>query len=70
VGDKISIPKLPRGSVTPNIQGIPNVSEMNIKNIIDSTNTHTAEINKALEKMGEEKEQRYQDGVTREKRMI
>lgn len=43
---------------------------MNIKNIIDSTNTHTAEINKALEKMGEEKEQRYQDGVTREKRMI
>lgn len=66
----MSIPKLPRGSIIPNIQSVPNVSEMNIKNIIDSTNIHTAEINKALEKMGEEKEQRYQDGVTREKRMI
>lgn len=68
--DKMNMPKLPKGSVLPNIQTIPNISQAHIRSIIDDTNRHTQEINEAIEKMGEEREQRYQDGVTREKRMI
>ena len=66
----MSIPSLPKGSIIPNVKNIPNISQMHLNSIIESTNIHTEEINKALEKMSDEREQRYQDGVSREERMI
>lgn len=66
----MSIPSLPKGPIIPNVKNIPNISQMHLNSIIESTNIHTEEINKALEKMSDEREQRYQDGVSREERMI
>ena len=66
----MSIPSLPKGPIIPNVKNIPNISQMRLNSIIESTNIHTEEINKALEKMSDEREQRYQDGVSREERMI
>lgn len=66
----MGIPSLPKGPIIPNVKNIPNISQMHLNSIIESANIHTEEINKALEKMSDEREQRYQDGVSREERMI
>lgn len=66
----MSIPSLPRGSIIPNIKPIPNVYQEHLASIVESTNLHTEQINKELERISEEREKRYQDGVTREERMI
>ena len=66
----MSIPSLPRGSIIPNIKPIPNVYQEHLTSIVESTNLHTEQINKELERISEEREKRYQDGVTREERMI
>lgn len=66
----MSIPSLPRGSIMPNIKPIPNVYQEHLASIVESTNLHTEQINKELERISEEREKRYQDGVTREERMI
>ena len=66
----MSIPSLPRGSIIPNIKPVPNVYQEHLASIVESTNLHTEQINKELERISEEREKRYQDGVTREERMI
>ena len=66
----MSIPSLPRGSIIPNIKPIPNVYQEHLASIVENTNLHTEQINKELERISEEREKRYQDGVTREERMI
>jgi len=66
----MSIPSLPRGSIIPNIKPIPNVYQEHLASIVESTKLHTEQINKELERISEEREKRYQDGVTREERMI
>ena len=66
----MNIPSLPKGPIIPNIPTIPDVSWMHLNSIIEEASIHTAEINKALEEMSNEREQRYQDGVSREERMI
>ena len=66
----MSIPSLPRGSIISNIKPIPNVYQEHLASIVESTNLHTEQINKELERISEEREKRYQDGVTREERMI
>ena len=66
----MNIPSLPKGPIIPNIPTIPDVSQMHLNSIIEEASIHTAEINKALEEMSNEREQRYQDGVSREERMI
>ena len=66
----MSIPSLPRGSIMPNITPIPNVYQEHLASIVESTNLHTEQINKELERISEEREKRYQDEVTREERMI
>ena len=66
----MSIPSLPRGSIIPNIKPKPNVYQEHLASIVESTNLHTEQINKELERISEEREKRYQDEVTREERMI
>ena len=66
----MSIPKLPKGSIIPNIQSVPNVAEIRLRNLVENTSNQTEAISKALDEKRKESEQRYQDGVTREKRMI
>lgn len=66
----MSIPSLPRGSIIPNIKPIPNVYQEHLDSIVKNTNIHTEQINKELERISEEREKRYQDGVIREERMI
>lgn len=66
----MNIPNLSKGPIIPNIQSIPNVTQAHFTNIINSANIHAEEINKEFKKLSEEREKRYQDGVTREERMI
>ena len=67
----MSIPSLSKGPIIPNVKPVvPNVYQEHLSSIIESANEHTAQINKELEKISEEREKRYQDGVTREEKMI
>ena len=67
----MSIPSLSKGPIIPNVKPVvTNVYQEHLSSIIESANEHTAQINKELEKISEEREKRYQDGVTREEKMI
>jgi len=61
---------LPKGPIIPNIKPVPNVLQDHLASVVENINIQNEELNKSLEKSFEEREKRYQDGVTREERMI
>ena len=66
----MDMPKLKCGPILPNVNIIPNVNQVNFKDIIDSANLHNSELKNKLDKIEKEKDQKYKDSVKREERII
>ena len=66
----MNMPKLKCGQIIPNASNIPNVNQVNLKDIVNNANLNSIELKNKLDKIAKEKNQKYEDSVKREERII